>query len=104
MFAGIGLSCGTVAADSICISDYQDNVKVMIGRMELAIGFGITLGPLLGALVYLWTLVYSLLAFAVFVLICCPIVWKLLGTFRVYKVYNIKLNSKKLMFKPVFFT
>ena len=102
-FAGIGSTSATVAADSICISDYPESIEQMIGRIEIAIGSGISIGPLLGALMYLWILVYSLLAYTIFVLICCPIVWISLSNLRDYKNDNIKISYKKLMFKPVFF-
>ena len=101
VFAGIGSTCAMIAADSICISDYPDCMEKMIGRIEAAIGLGIIIGPLLGAIMNLGELFYSLLAYALFVLVCTPFIWKLLGTFRDYKAENIRINTIGLLFRPV---
>ena len=47
IFTGIGSTSATVAADSICMSGYPESIEKMIGRVEIAIGFGISIGPLL---------------------------------------------------------
>ena len=100
-FAGMSTACVMTAADTICISDYPESIEMMVGRIEAAIGLGIIIGPLIGAILYLWILSYSLIIFAILILACSPIVWKLLGTFRDYEVLNNEINSTSLMLKPV---
>ena len=46
IFAGIGSTSAIVAADSICMSDYPENIEIMVGRVEIAISSGIAFGPL----------------------------------------------------------
>ena len=100
IFAGISSACIMTTADTICISDYPESIDLMIGRNEAVIGFGIMTGPLIGILLYLWVLYYSLIIFTVLILLCCPIIWKLLGTFREYKISNDKIDVGLLMLKP----
>ena len=74
MLAGISAACIMTAADTICISDYPESIEIMIGRIEASIGLGIVIGPLIGAVLYLWILFYSLIIFAILILACSLIV------------------------------
>ena len=100
-----GLSTGLVltAGVTIMVSDYPDCIQKMIGRMESAFGIGIIIGPLFGMLLCLGELIYTLTAYGIFMLMLIPIISKLLGTFREYKIENTNLKSKELIYKPVLF-
>ena len=92
--AGCSAGIAMTAADSIMISDYPDNVQAMIGRMEVAIGAGITLGPIVGIFLSLFELLYSLMAYGIFMILIIPICSLLLGTFRDYEIkYQINIRS-----------
>ena len=101
MVAGLSRACVMNAADTTCISDYPGSIQLMIGRIEGVVGFATIVGPLIGAVLYLWILCYSLLIFSLLLLACTPIIWKLLETFRDYRVNNDKINYTLLMLKPV---
>lgn len=101
IFAGISTACAMTAGDSVLVSDYPDEVETMIGRMEGSIGIGLIIGPLIGTLLYMSNLFYSLIGFAILILCFIPVLWKMLGEFRPYEIHNIQLNTTRLMLKPV---
>lgn len=103
MFSGISTSCVMTAGDSVIVSDYPDNIETMIGRIEGSIGIGFIIGPLMGTLLYMNNLFYSLITFGIFILCFIPICWGMLGQFRHYEIHNEKINSIRLMLKPVNF-
>ena len=49
IFAGIGAGCAMVAAPSILISEYPGETDKVIGYFEASSGFGLMVGPLIGA-------------------------------------------------------
>ena len=61
ILGGIGGGCIFTAGITIFISDYPDKIQTMIGRMEVALGLGIILGPLIGTTLYLLNLLVSML-------------------------------------------
>ena len=104
IFAGWSTGSVLTAGVTIMVSDYPDCIEKMIGRMESAFGIGIIIGPLLGILLYLGELIYTLTAYGIFMLMLIPILSHVMGTFRDYKIENTNLKSKELIRKPVFFT
>ena len=98
-----GASTGLImtASDSIIMSDYPDKIDVMVGRLEGAIGIGLITGPLIGVLLYMGSLFWSLIAFGGLILAFIPICSYMLGKFREYEVSNEEMSSSELMFKPV---
>ena len=103
VFAGWSIGTVLTTGVTIMVSDYPEAIQKMIGRMESAVGIGIIIGPLFGMLLYLGELIYTLTAYGILMLILIPVISKLLGTFREYKVENTNLKTKELIRKPVLF-
>ena len=103
IFAGWSTGAVLTTGVTIMVSDYPEAIQKMIGRMESAVGIGIIIGPLFGMLLYLGELIYTLTAYGILMLILIPVISKLLGTFREYKVENTNLKTKELIRKPVLF-
>ncbi|OMJ92424.1 hypothetical protein SteCoe_4760 [Stentor coeruleus] len=99
ILAGIGAACIMTASDTVFISDYPDKVDVMIGRVEAAIGLGLIIGPLLGAILVMGSLLLELIICGLFIILLIPLFSKMLGTFRDYEVKN-KKNSLGIINKP----
>ena len=103
VFAGWSIGTVLTTGVTIMVSDYPEAIQKMIGRMESAVGIGVIIGPLFGMLLYLGELIYTLTAYGILMLILIPVISKLLGTFREYKVENTNLKTKELIRKPVLF-
>ena len=103
VLAGASAGCIMVAADSIVVSDYPDQIDLMIGRLEGAIGVGLIVGPLVGLILVLAPLFYSLVAFGFVILAFVPVCNKMLGKFREYVIENHEISSIQLLVKPVLF-
>ena len=73
ILAGMSAGCVMTAGDSVFMSDYPDDIEKMIGRMEGSIGIGLIVGPLIGALLYLENLFYSLIVFGVAIFLFIPL-------------------------------
>lgn len=101
VLAGASTGCIMTAADSIIISDYPDEIDTMVGRLEGAIGIGLIIGPLVGVLLYMGSLFWSLVGLGAAILAFVPICSYMLGVFREYVVSNKEMSSKELMLKPV---
>ena len=101
ILAGMSTACVMTAGDSVIVSDYPDNIETMVGRLEGFIGIGLIIGPLIGTLVYMWDLLYSLIILAGLLLAFGPPCWKMLGEFRDYEISNSGMSSTELMLKPV---
>lgn len=104
IFAGASTGCIMTAADSIIISDYPDKIDAMVGRLEGAIGIGLIIGPLIGVLLYMGSLFWSLIGLGAAILVFIPICSWMLGAFREYIVSNKEMSSTDLMLKPVIST
>ena len=103
ILGGIGAGCVFMSVATVFISDYPDDIQIMLGRMEAAIGLGFILGPLIGSALYLINLAFALIVVGALILLFSPIAWKMLGTFKDYEVNNITINRTKLFLKPVIF-
>lgn len=101
LIGGVGASCLFITITTVFISDYPDQMQVMIGRMESSIGVGLIVGPILGTGLYYINLLAALLIVGSLILFFSPAAWKMLGKFREYKVEEININRTKLFFKPV---
>ena len=91
------------AANSIVASDYPDNIQTMNGRIEGAVGIGIIIGPLIGMILQLGGLIYTITAFGIFAMLMIPLILKLLGKFKAYEIRNTNFKYTNFIFKPVFF-
>lgn len=98
-----GASTGFImtASESIIMSDYPDKIDTMVGRLEGSIGIGLIIGPLIGVLLYMGSLFWSLIGFGALILVFIPMCSCMLGKFREYEVSNEEMSSSELMFKPV---
>lgn len=103
LLGGIGASCVFTSIVTIFVSDYPDQIQIMLGRMEAAIGVGLILGPLLGTGLYLINLLVALLIVAALILAAAPLAWKMLGTLKEYEVQNLDIDRFALFLKPVRF-
>jgi hypothetical protein len=83
------------------VSDYPDQIDLMIGRLEGAIGVGLIIGPLVGIVLVLAPLLYSLMALGFAVLAFVPVCNRMLGKFRDYDIENHEMSTIKLLVKPV---
>ncbi|OMJ66980.1 hypothetical protein SteCoe_35989 [Stentor coeruleus] len=101
--SGFAASFVFTAVTSIFVSDYPDNMLVMIGRMEAAVGVGLTLGPIIGAGLYFMQLFGALIFLGGLVTLFTPIASKMLGTFRDLKTTHTEVNSLPLLLKPKIF-
>ena len=98
---GAGFMFTSITA--VFISDYPDNMSIMIGRMEVAVGVGLIIGPIIGAALYSINLLVALLSVGGVIAIFCPIAWKMLGHFKDYAIEESNISKTKLAFKPVIF-
>ena len=103
ILGGIGGGCIFTAGITIFISDYPDKIQTMIGRMEVALGLGIILGPLIGTTLYLLNLLVSMLIVGSIIFIYSLVSWKMLGTFREYEIQEVNINKFLLLTRPVIF-
>lgn len=103
LLGGIGAGCVFTSITTIFVSDYPEQIQIMLGRMEAAVGVGLILGPLLGTGLYLINLLVALLIVAALILGFSPIAWKMIGTFKDYEVHNANIDRFKLFIKPVRF-
>ena len=71
--AGIGVGFMFTSITTVFVSDYPDKMHIMIGRMEVAVGVGLILGPLIGTALYSFNLFVALLSTGVIIIIFCPI-------------------------------
>jgi MFS transporter, DHA1 family, tetracycline resistance protein len=101
ILAGTAAGFTNIAADSIVVSDYPNNIELVIGRMEASIGIGLIIGPLIGTILLATDLFYSLLVLGFFIILFIPLCLKMLGTLREYKIEDTRMNSCSLLFKPV---
>lgn len=101
LLGGIGAGCVFTSITTIFVSDYPDQIQIMIGRMEAAVGVGLIVGPLLGSALYLISLLAALLIVGGLILAFSPFAWKMLGTFKDYEVHNVTIDRLKLFMKPV---
>lgn len=103
LLGGVGAGCVFNSITTIFISDYPDQIQIMLGRMEAAVGLGLILGPLIGTALYLINLQVALLIVGGLILAFSPIAWKIVGTLTEYNVPDININRIKLFKKPVNF-
>ena len=103
VFGGIGSGFMFTSITTVFISDYADKMGIMIGRMEVAVGVGLIIGPIIGAALYSINLLVALLSVAGVIAIFCPIAWKMLGNFKDYVIEESNISKTKLAFKPVIF-
>ena len=103
VFGGIGSGFMFTSITTVFISDYADKMGIMIGRMEVAVGVGLIIGPIIGAALYSINLLVALLSVGGVIAIFCPIAWKMLGHFKDYVIEESKISKTKLAFKPVIF-
>lgn len=103
IIAGVAAACVMTAGDSVIVSDYPDDVEKMVGRYEAAIGLGMIIGPLIGMVLYLESLMIELIAFGVLILLIAPGISLMLGNLREYVVENHGMSSLELFCKPVNF-
>ena len=101
IFAGIGAGCIFTSSNSVLVSDYPEETQKMVSRIQVSIGLGLILGPLIGILVNIGNLMYSLIAFSILTFAFIPLSSKLLGKFRVYNIQNTTMDPKTLLFKTV---
>jgi MFS family permease len=104
IISGVGSACVFTSVTTIFVSDYPDEVQIMLGRMEAAIGVGLILGPLIGTVLYSINLLVAMNVMGISILLFFPISSKMLGELREYKISDKKISSFRLFFKPVFFT
>jgi MFS family permease len=100
---GLGSSCAMITIITVFLSDFPNEIQYMIAKMEVALGLGLSLGPVLGLLIYIINLLTAFVIAGGLILLFCPIAWYMLGTFRPYEIKNIKLNRLPLLIKPVIF-
>ena len=100
---GMGAGFMFTSITAVFISDYPDNMSIMIGRMEVAVEVGLIIGPIIGAALYSINLLVALLSVAGVIAIFCPIAWKILGHFKDYAIEESKISKTKLICKPVIF-
>ncbi|OMJ92425.1 hypothetical protein SteCoe_4761 [Stentor coeruleus] len=100
IIAGMSAACVMVAGDSVFVSDYPDDVEKMVGRYEAVSGLGMIIGPLVGIVLYLESLLIELIAFGGLILLTIPGISLMLGNFRDYVVENHKMNYLELFCKP----
>ncbi|OMJ66981.1 hypothetical protein SteCoe_35990 [Stentor coeruleus] len=103
IFSGLGASFIFTSVTSIFVSDYPDKIFIMIGRMEVAIGIGFTLGPLIGAGLYFMELFGALIVLGCLVTVFIPFASKMLGTFRDLEISDKEENTLPLLLKPKIF-
>ncbi|OMJ70294.1 hypothetical protein SteCoe_31760 [Stentor coeruleus] len=101
--SGFAVSFVFTSVTSIFVSDYPDNVLIMIGRMEAAVGIGLILGPIIGTGLYFMQLFGALIFSGGLVILFAPIASKMLGTFHDLKTTNAEVNSLPLLLKPKIF-
>ena len=101
VLGGIGTGCIFISAISVFISDYPEQIHIMLGRMSASIGVGLAVGPLVGTILYFIDLLPAVLVTAGVVLMFFPFTWKMLGTFKPYEVRSININQLALVMKPV---
>jgi MFS family permease len=101
ILAGLSSGLADNASVSIFVSDYPDNIEIMIGRVEAAVGVGLITGPLIGAIIVSTDLFYSLIVCGVVVILLIPLCLKMLGTLKVYQIENTESNPWSLLFKLV---
>ena len=99
---GIGASCMSTTITTIFISDYPDEIQSMIAKMEVFIGIGLSMGPVIGAGLYFINLFAALAIVGGLILLFVPVAWKMLGTFRDYEIKEMKISQLPLLIKPVF--
>jgi MFS family permease len=102
IFSGLAASFIFTSVTSIFVSDYPDDMLVMIGRMEAAIGVGLTLGPVIGAALYFMELFGALIFLGGMVTLFTPFASKMLGTFRDLNIIGKEVNTLPLLIKPVY--
>jgi MFS transporter, DHA1 family, tetracycline resistance protein len=101
ILAGVCSGFANMGADSIIISDYPDDIELIIGREEAAIGIGLIVGPIIGTILFATDLFYSLLIFGFIIILFIPLCLKMLGTLREYKIEDTQVNTCSLLLKPV---
>lgn len=52
MLSGFGSACCTISSTAILSSDYPDQVSALIAMVSICSGIGVTLGPVIGSLLY----------------------------------------------------
>ena len=98
---GIGSSCLLVTSTTVFVSDYPEQVQVMIGRMEASIGVGLILGPLLGTALIQISFLATFCIKAGIILGYVFIASRMLGVFKEYKQLDDNFDKKKLILKTV---
>jgi DHA1 family multidrug resistance protein-like MFS transporter len=104
LLGGIGVSCLYTCQLTIFISDYPDQMQVMLGRMEAFIGIGMISGPLIGVALYSISLFIALLSIGVVLVVFSVISWKSMGNFRPYEIKKLDMSLTRLSLKLVIFT
>jgi MFS family permease len=101
IFSGISQGCIMTVTFSLMSSEYPDRIETMIARSEMTVGLSLIAGSLMGSLFYELNLLYSLLAYGIFIALLIPLCSYMIGDLKLYERSTEKLGYIKIALKPV---
>ena len=99
MLSGFGSACCTISSTAILSSDYPDQVSALIAMVSICSGIGVTLGPVIGSLLYsVGGFSISCSIFGYIALLWTPILYCLVGPSKLYVLSKKKNDFMKTLF------